>query len=83
MSSGGRDRRRQCALASVRAFDTLKAPKVFGRRRSLVRIAAGKNTDKGNTPRDALFPFLFPLPGATLSARRSADRCPDEVRDLR
>ena len=48
----------------------------------MVRIP-GKNTDKGNTPRDSLFPFLFPLPGATLSARRSADRHPDEVRDLR
>ena len=62
-------RTRKCQ--GLRHFE---GPKVFGRRRSFVRIAAGKNTDKGNTPRDALFPFPFPLSGATLSARRSADR---------
>jgi hypothetical protein len=38
-----------------------------------------KNADRGNTSREALFPFLFPRSSATLSTRRSWDRCLDKA----
>ena len=56
--------------------------KTFDRRRSRGQESPRQKHALGEHPVRRPVPLPVPPPGATLSGRRSADRCPDEVRDL-